>query len=244
MSHREKSIRRYILEKRTVSNDELAEYFDVSVQTIRKYLRKLEQEGSIVRNHGGAEANSTFTDRLIVDVDSKREIAKQCANLVEDNDTIFIDSSSTYYFMVDYLPQDISLNIYTASVPLAVRLKDLTDHRVFLIGGYISDTTYGTYFSGSFNNIANVIFDKSFFGVTGFSIDFEFTENNEDSLNFQKEISKNSKKIILGASSTKENEVGSNKSFKFSDVDIFITEKNISDEIKKALSDNLELILV
>lgn len=244
MNNREQDIKDYIVKKRIVTNDELSDNFDISVQTVRKYLTKLEKKGSIVRNHGGAKAGSTFTDRLIIDVDSKRKIAKACASLLNNDDTIFIDSSSTYYFIVDYLPSNINLNIVTASVPLALRLKDLTENKIFLIGGYISDTTYGTYFTDSFSSISNIIFDKSFFGVTGFSFDFEFTEDNEESLNFQNKIRKNSKKIIIGASSKKENCIGNKKSFKFSDVDTFITEKDISEDMKNELEKNLNLILL
>lgn len=244
MKNKEEAIREYIVMNRSVTNDELASHFNVSVQTIRKYLNTLEMKGGIVRNHGGAEASSKFTDRLIIDVDSKRKIAKECAKLLCNNDTVFIDSSSTYYFIVDYMDPKLKLNIVTASVPLAVRLKDLTQSEVFLVGGIISDTTYGTFFPGSFSNISRIIFDKAFFGVTGFSTDFEFTENNEESLNFQNEIRKNSKKIIIGASSSKENRVGNKKSFKFSEVDIFITEKNISTEMKELLNEKLKLILL
>lgn len=244
MNDREQAIKEYIISKKNVTNDELSDYFNVSVQTIRKYLSKLEEKGCIVRNHGGAKASSNFTDRLNIDVDSKRKIAKACANLLDNNETIFIDSSSTYYFIVDYLPSDINLKIVTASVPLAIRLKDLTAHKVFLIGGYISDTTYGTYFPGSFSSISNIIFDKAFFGVSGFSLEYEFTENNEESLIFQHEISKNSKKIIVGASSTKESIVGNQKSFRFSEIDTFITDKTISDDIKNELNKKLDLILL
>lgn len=244
MIDRENDIKEYIVEKRTVTNNDLATHFDLSVQTIRKYLRNLESKGSIIRNHGGAKATSNFTDRLIVDVDSKRKIAKACASLINNDDTIYIDSSSTYYFMVDYLPSDINVNIVTASVPLAIRLKDLTRCKVFLIGGYISDATYGTYFPGSFSNISNIIFDKAFFGASGFSLEFEFTENNRESLNFQHEIRKNSKKIIIGASSSKEGRIGNQKSFKFSEIDVFFTDKDISTEIKDKLNSELDLILL
>ncbi|WP_311481793.1 DeoR/GlpR family DNA-binding transcription regulator [uncultured Anaerococcus sp.] len=244
MGNKEEAIREYILKNRKVSNNELSDHFKLSIQTIRKYLSKLENKGSIVRTHGGAESCSTFTDRLIIDVDSKRKISKMCASLLENNDTIFIDNSSTYYFMADYLPKDLQLIVVTASVPLALRLKDLTSNKVFLIGGYVSDVTYGTYFPGSFSNVSNVIFDKSFFGTTGFSQEFEFTENNEESIKIQTEISNNSKKRIIGASANKEKHIGNEKTFKFSDIDIFITENNISNKLKNALKDKLELILV
>lgn len=244
MNNKAEKIKKYILKKESVSTKELSDYFGVSEQTIRKYLHKLENTGEIKRIHGGAKSQSTFLDRLNINVESKKQLSKASATLINDNDTIYIDSGTTYYFLIDYIPDDINVNIITTSLPTAKRIKDRSNHRVYLIGGYIDDITYGTYSAESFKQISSIIFDKSFFGTSGFSLDYEFTENNFDFLDFQNNIRQNSIKSIIAAGSDKENVIASKKSFRFSEIDVFITDENIADEMKKKLRSQLSLILI
>jgi len=244
MNERSRNIKEYIIKKGFVSTKELSQHFNVSEQTIRKYLVKLDNSGEITRVHGGAKNKSTFFDRLNINVESKRNLSKICAELIDDNDTIYIDSGTTYYFLIDYLSENIKINIITTSILTAKRIKDRSEHNVYLVGGYIDDITYGTYSSESIKQVSSIIFDKSFFGTSGFSLDYEFTENNFDFLDFQNEIRKNTISSIIAAGSDKENIVASKKSFAFSDIDIFITEKSISKKIKKRLENELSLILI
>lgn len=239
-----KEVKEYILKENFATTNELSERFGVSQQTIRKYLKKLEEIGSINRVHGGAESKSTFNDRLSIDIEAKQELSKACAALIKDQDTIYIDSGTTYFHIVDYLPKDIEVSIVTNSIPMAMRIREISHHKVLLVGGYIDDITFGTYSSDNFSQISSIIFDKAFFGTSGFSLDYEFTEDNFNFLDFQKEIKKNTKQSIIAAGAIKEGKVSSQKSFAFSELDIFITEKSISSEMKEKLNKELSLVLI
>lgn len=244
MNEKLKNVKEFIVKKEFVTTKELSEYFEVSEQTIRKYLTKLEENDEINRVHGGAESKSTFSDRLNINIDSKQQLSKACAELINDNDTIYIDSGSTYYHLVDYLPKDITVNIITNSIPTATRIKEKSKHNIFLVGGYIDEITFGTYSSDNFKQISSIIFDKAFFGTSGFSLNYEFTENNFDFLDFQNEVRKNTITSVIAAGSEKEGVIASKKSFTFSNTDIFITESSISEEMKEVLRDKLSLILI
>ena len=82
---------------------ELAESLAVSESTIRRDLAHLESDGAAQRTHGGAFYTGPsphlphFDQRQAAQWDKKKAIAEQAAKLIEDSDTVLIDSGSTSY---------------------------------------------------------------------------------------------------------------------------------------------------
>ena len=97
--------RNAILEKlqaeRRVVVSELSVLFDVSEETIRRDLEKLETEGLVIKSYGGAVLNENsnldlpFNVRKNRNVLGKQKIAELVADIIRDGDHIFLDSSST-----------------------------------------------------------------------------------------------------------------------------------------------------
>lgn len=237
-------INNYINENGRVSTKNLSKIFNVSEQTIRKDLKILEENDEIKRIHGGADKSATFEDRLNYSVESKIELCKVAAKLIDDGDTIYIDGGTSYYHLIDYIPKDIRITVVTASLPIAERIKTKFDQKVYLLGGLINDITLETDFTGSIQEISSMIFHKSFFGVSGFSIDYSFTEDNFYALEFKRKVKKNTLKSIVVTGAEKEGKVAFKKAFDFSEIDVFVTNNTISEEIKKVLNKSLTLMLV
>lgn len=235
-------IRDYITEKGRASTQQLSEVFKVSMQTIRKDLKLLEENNLVKRIHGGAERTSTFEERLDINVEVKRNLCKIAAQYINDGDVVFIDGGTSYYYLIDYIPDNINITVVTASLPIAEKVKLTSDQDVYLLGGLVNGTTLETTSPSAIREISNMVFNKSFFGISGFSKDFSFTEDNYYSLDFKKKIKKNTSKSIVAASADKEDKVAFKKVFDFSEIDVFITERNISDDIRDLLMNQLSLI--
>ena len=84
--------------KSVVSVKELKELFGVTDMTIRRDLIDLEKQGLLVRVHGGAHKKvkdslleASHSEKNLINIDEKRSIAKKCADLIENGDTVFID---------------------------------------------------------------------------------------------------------------------------------------------------------
>ena len=83
-------------EQRVLVSD-LAEYYNVTEETIRRDLDKLEKEGYATKTYGGAIlGNSTKTDlsytiRNKTNVDAKNQIAALASRLIEDGDHLMLD---------------------------------------------------------------------------------------------------------------------------------------------------------
>ena len=79
----------------------LAKIFKVTEVTIRQDLEKLEKDGSITREHGGAYIKNiknqvqTFSLAHQENLDKKELIAAKCVEFIESGDTIILDSGSS-----------------------------------------------------------------------------------------------------------------------------------------------------
>lgn len=101
---------------------ELALSLDVSESTIRRSLSDLEKKGLVKRKHGGAiivERNNlttSFTYRTHKNVLEKRKIALKAVRLINEGDVIFIDASTTAYFIVEYLNEFNNITVVTNGI--------------------------------------------------------------------------------------------------------------------------------
>ncbi|MBE3598652.1 MAG: DeoR/GlpR transcriptional regulator [Limnochordaceae bacterium] len=132
---------------------ELARLLDVSVVTIRRDLDKLAEEGLIVRSHGGAVSvrqagtalDPPYEAKRRVRYEEKRRIAEAAARLVEDDETIIVDSGSTTYHMVPHLQKYRNLTIVTTDLLIATELSRTTAHQVIVLGGPVRPGIFATW---------------------------------------------------------------------------------------------------
>ncbi|WP_188881899.1 DeoR/GlpR family DNA-binding transcription regulator [Alicyclobacillus cellulosilyticus] len=121
---------------------ELSQIFEVTEETIRRDLDKLEAEGKIRRSHGGAvriydEAPEiSYLEREGTQVQEKRKIAKEAQKLVQPGDRIILDASSTAWYLATILP-DVPLTVLTNSARVAIELAGRERVEVILIGGIL-----------------------------------------------------------------------------------------------------------
>lgn len=170
VNDRRVNIMRLIEEKRSVSVDELVEKYNVSPITIRRDLQYWEDKGAIVRNYGGASLIQEFVEdgeyeRTIY----QKAIAKRAALYIENEDVIFINSSTTALMIVDYI-KDKHVTIITNN---ARAINCTPDPKVSIIftGGEVrfpKNSMTGDFAVSALNNITAT---KCFVGCSGLNED-------------------------------------------------------------------------
>lgn len=122
---RRRRIARLVLESGSVSISSLEEEFGISAMTARRDLDALEEEGRVQRTHGGAVApgfarhEDSFQQRLAEAVEGKGRIAGAVAGLLGEDETVFVDSSTTaYYAARRVLSGSTSVTCLTNLVPV------------------------------------------------------------------------------------------------------------------------------
>src|SRR5215472_13768385 len=98
---------------------ELSAAFGVSEVTVRQDLERLEQDGFVTRDHGGAYLKSlpqqvqTLSLQHLANMDRKRKIGKVAAALVRDHETIILDAGSTTTEVANHLTGRQGLTVIT-----------------------------------------------------------------------------------------------------------------------------------
>lgn len=115
----------------------------ISESTVRRILQQLEKKGQVRRSYGGAELLDThthapsFSARAYDHPEEKRIIAEKAASIVPDGSVLFLDQSSTAFYLAVELMQKHGITVMTNNVEI-LRLLSQTDFTVFATGGQLS----------------------------------------------------------------------------------------------------------
>jgi len=155
--------------------EELAARFKISPVTIRADLEALARNAAIVRSHGGAlpaPAHAVDTPLSIKETRhhaQKRLIGQAAARLVEDGETIILDSGSTTIEIARALRQRkwSELTVITNGLHIALELGAIPAIRVMMLGGLLRASSQSLVGSGAEQMLAQLSADRLFLGVDG-----------------------------------------------------------------------------
>lgn len=172
-------IRELLANQRTVTASALTQMLGVTTATIRRDLAALEDEGILVRSHGGAVSRTSSTDfQLSYETlrrsnrPEKQAIASEAERLVLDGDIVFLEGSTTVYELACLLGNRSRLTVVTNSPPILERLQHSSGVTVMATGGDLQKDT--AYLSGLWTQraLSEIKVDKAIFGVS--AIDPEY----------------------------------------------------------------------
>lgn len=124
----------------TLSVSDLADRLAVSAETIRRDLKLLADAGTVVKTHGRAalsreRGEAPFDRRMRENAEAKRAIAALVAGLVEDGDSVMLDTGTTTSFVARALLARRRLTVVTNSSDVARTLSVVNDNTVYMAGG-------------------------------------------------------------------------------------------------------------
>ncbi|MBA4493791.1 DeoR/GlpR family DNA-binding transcription regulator [Paenactinomyces guangxiensis] len=142
VAERQQKILDLVNQRGSIRVSELSQIFQVTEETIRRDLDHLEKRGKLRRSHGGAvsikkdQPEIPYFEREILNVQEKREIAKQALKYITSGDRIILDASTTAWYMAKILP-DIPLTVLTNSIKVAMELSGKEKIEVISTGGIL-----------------------------------------------------------------------------------------------------------
>ncbi len=152
-SKRHGEILRLVQEVGTITIAELATKLDVSLETVRRDVKPLTRDGSIVKMHGaiGVPAlvgEAPFERRMRENADAKRAIARAVAATIRDGDSIMLDTGTTTSFLARELQSHRRITVITNSSDIARTLATVNGNKVYMAGGELRSDS-GAAFGGS-----------------------------------------------------------------------------------------------
>lgn len=170
-TQRRQAILTEVRQTRAVSAEELARRFGVSLETIRRDLRGLRDQGLLTRVYGGAlsvrSSEGDYATRSSLHGPRKQAIARLAATLVEPADTIVIDIGTTALEVARALPEAFRGRVLTNSVPVAMVLANREEIELLLCGGQVRHGDAACYGAQAEAFFADFYADKAFLGSGG-----------------------------------------------------------------------------
>ena len=205
---RQQQILNYLLENHFASIDEIAKRIYVSGATVRRDLQKLEQKGFVKTVYGGVVLTEYSNEIVPVSLRdkenaaAKERIAAEAAQLIKDNETIILDSSSTARRICRYIKNRKNLTVITNNLRICEELKD-TDISLYCTGG--AHMRRHDCFMGHFAEefLKQITADTLFFSSQGLSPDGNIVDRSEEEIALRKVMLSRAKNKIFLCDSSK-----------------------------------------
>ncbi len=239
---RRDSIIQRIQKNGKVRVDTLSEEFDVSSVTIRNDLDFLEMKGILHRTHGGAllrknvYEDPTLEEKQKLHSEEKQLIGGKAAEMIEDGDSILLDSGTTTLEIARRLNNKQNLTVMTNAIQIAMDLMSKNEMTVMLTGGTIRSESYSLVGPDAESVISNYFFDKLFLGVDGLDMDHGLTTPNPMEAQLNRIMVERSREVIAVTDSSK---LGRHSFSFICDLDVIstiITDSKITPEFEKKLN--------
>jgi len=220
---------------------DLSKFFSVSSATIRNDLKELKNCNLLTRTHGGAMNKSKtsfendWKNREVINLQEKKLIANAAKLLIEDGDTIILDTGTTTLELAKLLADKRDLNVITNDIEIARCLEEFDNVNIVFMGGIIRKKFHCTIGSIGIDTISEFIVDKAFIATNAFSTVKGAATPNINQADTKKSMISIAHKVIILCDSSK---IGKSSFVQFADIqdiDIIVTDKNISEEAKQDL---------
>lgn len=215
-------------EEKFISATELSKRLYVSLPTIRRDLAELQKKNQILRSHGGAR--KLHIDNMQMPVEfrktlkssEKREMCRVASELIHDNDTIFIDASTSTFQIVNFLSERKGITVLTNSIPLSILLaqKGIPS---YCTGGetQVVSSAYAGSLAEDFIKKFNI--DIMFISSSGINENGMINDISLSETQLRKTVINQSKKVVFLCDGTKLNLSAPFNLIPIQSVDFFIT---------------------
>jgi DeoR family transcriptional regulator of aga operon len=229
--------------KGQVSVSELSKMFEISEVTIRNDLAHLEKQSMLIRARGGAikikfsrmGIEPSISDKQKEFLKEKQRIAKAAVKLIEEGDTIVMDSGTTTTEVAKNLEQFKNLTIITNALNIASILADYEGFNIFMPGGSLRKKSLSLVGVLADENFEKFYCDKLFLGVDGFDTTHGLSTPNSEEAHLNQIMIKIAKKVIVVADSRK----FERRRFAFigpiTNIHVVVTDSGIKEEDKNRL---------
>ena len=228
----------------------LAKIFKVSEVTIRQDLEKLEQDGFIKREHGGAflknveDSVRSFTIMNQDNIEQKIIIGKKAAELIESGETIILDSGSTTTEIAKNLIGRKGIKVITNALNIALILGAEPGIEVIVTGGEFKPPTLSLTGQKAASFFEDINADKLFLATAGISLRSGLTYPSLSDIVVKKAMIDAADVTYLVADSTK---IGKNAFASLgalSLIDFIITDSSINQKSAQILREHqIEIII-
>ena len=205
----EKKVLEILETQKFATVQELSTTLSVSSSTIRRVLDSLQVKGLVTRTHGGVKINKdnnfspSFTFRIHQNSFEKKKIALSAIKLIKDGDIIFLDGSTSAFYIAEYLKEFKNISVVTNGID-TLSLLSKQNILSYSTGGQVShknpSVLVGRYAEDTLSNFRA---DIAFFSTQSMDNDGELYDCFEDEIFLRRAMIKNAKTKVFLCDNTK-----------------------------------------
>jgi len=210
MNQRRQEILNLIREDGHAKVQKLSKIFRVSEVTIRQDLEVLEEKGFILREHGGAllkDVGSFASTGTLINEnkmkEEKKELARKALELIQEGDSIILDSGSTTTELAKLMTGFKELNVITNALNIALILGGNPGINLIVSGGEFKAPTLSLTGDMAAATFKGIHVDKCFLATAGISEDMQLTYPSLSDLVVKSAMIRAAGKVYLLADSSK-----------------------------------------
>ncbi|MED4475092.1 DeoR/GlpR family DNA-binding transcription regulator [Oceanobacillus caeni] len=240
-------IEEYIVERGSVSLDELVEKFKVSKNTIRRDVNDLIEGGNFKKVYGGVSVDKSastvpYVDRQIRNHKQKQSIAKAAAEFVQDGDIIFIDSGTTTVEMVEFVKEK-ELTVITNNVDFIIKALPYNNLSVFSTGGMLERKTNSFTSAENDELITSYNITKAFIASTGITIKNGVTNSLPLESGLKSTVVRESAENFLLVDSSKFDKAALTTYCQLNEINYLISDSIPEKYVRYAKENNMEVVI-
>lgn len=188
---------------------ELSKLFEVSEETIRRDLQKMETTEGVARTYGGAYITKAVHSDIPIRIregfylEGKETIAALADDLIEEGDTIILDSSTTCLHIAERLKARRNLVVITNAVKIVIALAESEGIKVICAGGTLRQSQLSFVGPAAIKSLGSYYADKAFVSCTGVDLQNGLTDSDEQEAEIRKKMLEQAKRKILVVDYTK-----------------------------------------
>ena len=240
MNPRQRQVLDFVRQNGDTSVQELARVLKVTTQTVRRDVRNLEEAELVARYHGGVGLRSTvenidYAERQVMNVESKRRIARLVAQQVESGRSLILNIGTTTEEVARALAQHCGIRVVTNNLNVAAILAANEQAEVFVAGGLVRHRDRGIVGEATLDFIRQFKVDVGVIGVSSIEADGTLLDYDYREVRVAQAIIEQSREVWLVADRSKFTRSAMVRLGHLSEIDRFFTDAPIPEPLTKVL---------
>tara|TARA_R110002073_G_scaffold136748_1_gene285374 strand:- start:7 stop:765 length:759 start_codon:yes stop_codon:yes gene_type:complete len=212
-----------------VTVDDLANQYDVTVQTIRRDLADLAESGRLERVHGGAVVpsgvvNIVYEERRRLNEEGKKAIAQACALSIPDGASVFMNIGTSTEAVAKELLDHENMLVVTNNLNIANILTANRSCEIILAGGVLRRIDGGLVGGLTAEMVQQFKFDFSILGCSAIDADGDLLDFDGQEVMVSQTAIQRSRKVMVVADHLKFNRKAPLKICSLCDVEVLFTD--------------------
>lgn len=225
-----------------VTVEGLAEHFGVTLQTIRRDLTELAEDGRLERVHGGAVlpsgvSNIGYEERRHLFTEAKQRIARACAAEIPEDSSLFLNIGTSTEAVAHELLHHRNLLVVTNNINIPRILIGNPDCDIVVAGGQLRRADGGLVGKLTIEAVSQFKFAIAVVGCSALDEDGDMLDFDVQEVNVSQTIIKQSRKVFLVVDSSKLKRSAPARIASLSEIDAVFTDQRLPQDLENRCRD-------